>query len=871
MSSTVVDVSSSPSRSARVWVSTLPARASVALAVVCAMVAGALLGGASANGAPVHNPRLRTFDVQHIAYALKFDLDKHEVHGHVTHTIAPLQRGFTTVRLDAADMAFTSLQLRHANGKTEALKFDYNKDLEALTIELPRAYDKGESFDIAIDYVARPTSGCYFLTPADHSNTRELTQIYTQGETHDNHHWLPMYDAPNDFATTEATLTVPVPLVAVANGDFLGVTENGRNGEPHATRTYRYRLDIPHAAYLVSFVVGDMVTKTYEWQRGPNDVVPCTCWVFPDEAGMIDNSFGRTTDMLGDFSTITGTPYPWPKYDQVSIERFRFGGMENVTLTNVTSRTMHDDRAHLDWSSDWLVAHELAHQWFGDLVTCENWSDLWLNEGFATWFEHYWSECDRGADGYVWSLQNGIGRATRSDDRGDVRPMRCATYNSTWEMFDGRSYAKGGWVVHMLRRIVGDEVFTAALKKYLADNAHTPVHTRDLRTAFEQVSGQRLDWFFDQYVHKAGFPKLDVSWDWVKEDRMLYLTVNQTQQTSEQWPLFNLPVEFEIAPAARNAANEPAMHTLRVRKASQTFVVPCPYEPLRVRVDPRECWLKHLNLHQSREAWIDQIDDSSIAMRRMAIGEYGSRAGGDGAVRDRLFAVLESDAFVELRAQAAEVLADNCRGNNGVAERLLAVFHNSDPVKDASVRSAIAERLHHFPRFSPAIELARHLANDAADRSYRVEAGAIRALAHLRHPDADAICREALARESYYATLYRAGLEGLAEIGAPDVYQIAFELAQEGVDDSRRDAALDLVLKAFPDDPQLLPFVYDMLNDGNFRVRSRAARMLEEVPTEETLKRLEARLEVERDGGVLWPLRSTIEAVRAIVKPDEDK
>ena len=326
--------------------------------------------------------------------------------------------------------------------------------------------------------------------------------MWTQGQDEDAHYWFPCIDYPNAKATTEVKATVPAGYFVLSNGALVKTTSNASK----KTKTYHWKMDIPHVTYLVSCVAGKFTGHTDDV-----DGTPVSYYVQPGREADGARSFGKTPKMLRFFGERLNHKYPYAKYAQIAVSDFIFGGMENTTATTQTDTTLHDERAHLDFSSDPLVAHELAHQWFGDLLTCKDWSHAWLNEGFATYFEALFREFDRGADEFGYyrvALQDAYKREDRDHYR---RSIVTNVYVEPVDLFDRHLYEKGACVLHMIRTQLGDDLWWKAIARYVADNAMRNVETVDLARAIEDVSGLNFAPFFDQWVLHAGHPDFDVA------------------------------------------------------------------------------------------------------------------------------------------------------------------------------------------------------------------------------------------------------------------------------------------------------------------------------------------------------------------------
>ena len=500
----------------------------------------AILTAAAQTPRPNFN-RPQTYDVQHYAVRTSFDRVARKVKGDTTVVLKPLKAGLASVTLDAEDMIFSSVKL---DGSAKKLRFHTVPGRIVVTLDKP--YAPADTIAIRFAYTASPKKGVYFAD--EHREDGQVlnpAQIYTQGEADEAHHWFPCFDFPSDKATTEQYLTVKKGETVVANGELIERKDNG-NG----TETVHYKMSIPHSIYLLSFVIGN-----YAKVEDRYGDIPLGFFVYPGKEDVARRAFGRTKDMMRVFEEVTGVKYPYNKYDQTVVAAFQFGGMENITATTMSDVEIFA-AAQPDATDevDDLVSHELAHSWFGDLVTCKNWAELWLNEGFATFMEAVYREHAHGRDNYLAKVRNDAEIYMVGDS---ISPVRTGLYNlnaaNVDALFDRpeTNYSKGGAVLHTLREEVGDEAFWKAINIYLNRHKLDSVESTDLQAAMEEASGKKLGWFFDQWVYQGGFPRLTVAPIYDPKTGTLSVTVNQTQKADKLTPAaFRLPMELSVETAA---------------------------------------------------------------------------------------------------------------------------------------------------------------------------------------------------------------------------------------------------------------------------------------------------------------------------------
>src|SRR5712692_3595550 len=450
-------------------------------------------------GSKTHYARSRDFHTEHIKLELSFDFAKRRLFGEVTVTLSALIDGLRKVELDGVELLVKRVMM-----EGRELEFEYSG--RTLGIEVGRELSAGEKVTVTVKYEASPRKGLYFIQP-DEAYPSKPVQIWTQGEDEDSRYWYPCYDYPNDRSTSEVVVTVPGRFTTISNGKLLEVRENA-----DGTRTFHWREEIPHPSYLNSWVVGEYVKVEDVY-----DGVPVEYYVRPGREAEARRSFGKTPAMMRFFSEKLGVKYPYEKYAQTAVADFTFGGMENISATTQTDLTLHDERAHLDFSSDGLVAHELAHQWFGDLFTCRDWSHGWLNEGFATYFDKLFMEEDKGHDEFLYEMILVAGRYREEDAERYRRPIVEKVYETPSELFDRHLYEKGACVLHMLRFVLGEKLFWKSLAHYAQISRQQNVETDDLRRAIEEATGRNLEGFFSQWLYKAGHPEFKVRYQWKEE------------------------------------------------------------------------------------------------------------------------------------------------------------------------------------------------------------------------------------------------------------------------------------------------------------------------------------------------------------------
>ncbi len=743
----------------------------LAVALTCASLLAAPAALRAADE-PLRAPPDRPVDVVRIALDLTVDIEARTLEGTAALELTAL-RPVRRVALDAVDLEVSEVTVSARGGAPERALFD--NDGQRLVVELGRELPTGAPIALRVRYRVRdPRAGMHFFGPTPEEPDVPL-QAWTQGESTFNRHWFPCVDHPDERQATAITARVRPGMTVISNGELRGVEDDPKSG----LKVWRYVQERPHVAYLVTLVVGTFREVKDTWRGKPLG------YYVPPEYSEADarRSFANTKRMLDLFSELTGVEYPWPKYDQVVVEQFIVGGMENTGATSLNERTLHDERAHLDYRSEGLVAHELAHQWFGDLLTCRDWAHIWLNESFATFFDALWHEHDLGPAAYAWEM---LGNADRGLPAGRSRPILDRRYPDPGAMFDGRVYPKGSCVLHMLRAQLGEDAFWRGLKLYVARNADHGVETSDLRRALEEASGRSLARFFYDWVERPGHPKLKVTLARDAERGLVTVTIEQQQEGEP----YHFPAELRF-----RFGDEVETHTLQVTEKLQRFVLPRAEPVTAFRFDPREAvLLKELEVVKGRELWLAQLreDDPFGRLRAArALGEDRHPQAVDG-----LLTALAEDPAWEVRAEVAEALGDV--GEERVRDALLARLTAEG---EARVRRVVVDALRGRGRDEPtAAALAALL--ERGDPSYYVESSAIEAYAVAAEAPR-ALLEAQLAKPSHGETIRTAAIRGLRRLDDAALVPVFVGLlGKQHPPEVRRAAARALDVAGLPGTPE---------------------------------------------------------------------
>jgi aminopeptidase N len=766
----------------------LPNQSHAPAAVWCALLLSAVLAIPSAVRADEPYARSRDYDLQDIRTHLWFDVDRRAVRGEVTESVAALRDNVSELQFDSVGLTIESVQL---DGR--AAKFSVTPDKLVVTLERPAT--RGERHEIFVHYSGQPKKGLYFILP-DKNYPDQAKEIWTQGEAEDTRYYIPLYDYPNDRLTSEMILTVPSAWITVSNGKLVGVRD-----EPNGLKTWDWKQSEPLSSYLISVVAGELVERDDSWHG-----IPLRYVVPRGEEARIEPTFERTKDMLDYFSSKLGVPYPWAQYAQSSVDDFVETGMENTSATTLTTHSLVNPKLAPEDrdGSDEVNSHELAHQWFGDLITCKDWGNLWLNEGFADYFQFVWAERRFGADESDFEFWRDQNQWIRQPRLYSV-PILSRDFDDSTD-YEGNVYDKAGWVLRMLHDKLGDEDFYRGLRHYLEANRGQNVVTADLQKAIEESTSINVDKFFVQWVYGAGAPKFRVSYAYDPNAKELKLTVDQTQKVEGRVGLFDLPVAVEIAtPTGRET------HSIEVNQASQTFTFPANGAPLMVIFDKGDEILKFLDFKKDAPLLAYQLKnaettpdraDAAVALGNMRDDPNAIASLGDAA---------QHDPFWGVRVEALQGLGRI--GGDAAEKYVLAEANDPAPwVRDVAVRE--------LGNFKDDASLPARLSKIAdEDAAYRVRAAALGALATLRTPNAFDTLSAAVKSDSPDDIIREASLRALGRLGDVRAVPILTAWSAVGKPARSRQAAIGAIAGLDKSDKEITRLLISYLSEPYFDVR----------------------------------------------------
>jgi len=647
-------------------------------------------------------PEDRSYDVRHYKISVEPDFLNRLVTAAAEITLVPLNSADTAIWFHASGLDFTSVT---CGGKPVSFRTESGK----VYLSFPQRLQKGKLLTIQFTYrMDHPEKGLYFRVPTVTTPYRRL-QFWTQGEDRDSHFWFPCFDYPSDKATSEVLITVADSLKALSNGRLVEKVRNRKSGKT----TWHWKQEKPHSVYLIMAAAGD-----YEIVKENAGKVPLEYWVYPDLKKEGVRGFSATPRILKFYEDYTGMTYPWEKYAQIVIQDFMFGGMENTTATTMQDESVNlTDADLLDGGSDALVAHELSHQWWGNVVTCKDFRHLWLNESFATYFETLYTERFKSQEDFETEIYDNQYAGIQSDRSQGRRPVFHP------ESFTANLYPRGASILHMLRFILGDEGFQQSLRHYLKKHQFQPVTTENLMTAIEEVTGQNLYWFFDEWIYKAGYPQFDISYSLDSASGLLSVRVQQTQVLDSLTGIFKTPFLLEID---QNSGRE--LHQLWTASPDTTYFFRGITNLKNIIFDKQNWILDQNSFRKPDSMWVYQFktgetfSDWYDALTGLADTVYSRE------VQDVLLSAVKSHPYQNIRMEALNFLV--------LDKRMLTLDLIREAMKDTSslVRAAAARQLSSVREKEEAFRLGK--AWFSSDKSNRVQYILLDELINLKKLDA---------------------------------------------------------------------------------------------------------------------------------------
>ena len=738
-----------------------------------------------------HYPPHRYFQTNHAKIELSVDLEKKSISGSCTLELTPFSPTLDRVLLDACELDVRGCLVDGAQAE-----FEY--DNETLTVAMKPA---SGTRSIRVDYKASPKEGLYFTAP-DTEHPEKEVQAWTHSEPESARYWFPCHDHPTDKATSETVITVPKGFRVISNGRLLSTKEEG------GMTTFHWREDVPHSSYLTSFVAGKFETITQE--IGGIKLH----YNFPEsKKDDVLRYFGETPRIIEIFGEVTGVKYPYEKYDQTTVQDFIAGGEENINATTLAMNYYPEPGSEEDFQPAYatpfnnavnLVAHEAAHQWFGDLVTCSDWCHAWINEGFATYLQSLYVEKTRGADYMKWEMRAREAEYFEEDENEYRRAIVDRNYVWPHDVFDHTLYRKGAAMLHELRYIMGDEAFFRGINGFLKAYSRRCADTNDLRKSMEESCGLSLEEFFEQSFFKPGYPEFQVEYSWDDSSQAATLHVRQSQDTSDGTPIFKLPCDIVFYVGGVRKKFRTVLDA-----AEQTLVFSFEEKPTVVEFDPERWLLKKVKFDKSVRMLEDQLEQSQDAWSRAEAATALGKILSDGAVPALKAAALK-EQFWDVRACAVRALGEI--GSDSANAALLEVGLPAN----RRVRRSLAKALGSFKGEKTRKALVNILEND---ESPYVRCEAALALAKSWPDGSLPHLKRAMVVHSPNETLAEACLEAMGKIKEEEAKGIIGESLAYGRPTRVRIGALKAIKARGRVAEDELGVLKDMLQDKEFRVR----------------------------------------------------
>ena len=738
--------------------------------------------------------RPRTYDVQHILIKVSFDEKEKTVFGECTTTLQPLNDNFREFELDAIAMKIDYVK----DSKGKELKFEKIYNDKGLRIYLEKPLSKKDRITFTIKYSYQPKSGLYFVQP-DSINPDRRWQIWTQGQGKSNDNWFPCYNYQNDKTTTETIVTVKDNYTVLSNGKLISVKSDTKN----KTKTYHWKTTKPHSTYLVMLGIGE-----YHIIKDRYKNIPVDYYVYKEQVEDAKRCFKLTPDMIKFYSTVTGYEYPWEKYSQITLNNFMYGGMENTSATTLNDlRAVYDKRTEIDYQNTGLVAHELAHQWYGDLVTAKDGFNHWLQEGFATYFDALYREKLLGRDEFIRIMDENM-NAYKADER---KQGKIPMYSKVAPFV----YVKGASVLNMLRFILGDKDFFKSIKLFTKRFAFNLADTQGLMKAIKDATGKDLSWFFDEWLFKASYPHFKVNYVYDEIEKVIKLNVKQTHQVDSIVPYFRMPIDIEVA-----TIKGKKLHRIEVSKEDETFIIKSEYKPLNVIFDKGNWIVKDLVFEKSLDELIYQLKNADCVYDRKVAAYELSKFAKEDRIFEALYESGLNDKFWWVRIEVADssVALSNPKGK----DLLLKMLED----KKSTVRAEAARNLIYFQDEIVARKLRERINNDS---SYFVVGSSIVSLSAIEGEKALDVISNNLNINSFHDIIKHSIITALKIIDTPNSIDILAKLTKFGEKYNIRERAISTLATCKSDAPKVKEILQNLLNDKDIRVRDLAKELLSKI------------------------------------------
>ncbi len=546
---------------------------------------------------PLQFERDRDFDAIHYCIKLDVDMDRKKLTGENSITLKPLRSDLAKVALDAVSLVVTDVI------SDKGIPLDFEQTNEKLNVDLNRAYSYADTVKFTVHYyLTEQVLGLRFIDATENSPFQVSSDCFPNKARQ----WIPCYDYPNDKVTQEMIVTVDEKYKVLSNGTLMDIYENKQAGK----HTYHWKQSLPHSTYLVNLSIAD-----YAVIKDSLGSLPVNYWVYNNNVEDAKRSFAKTPYMIDFFNKLYNYEYPWEKYDQV-ISKYLGGGAEATSATLLGEGAVTNQKEEIDFSYEGVIAHEIAHQWWGDLITSRSWEHTWMNESFATYSDYLYKRYAWGNDEAEYDLLRKKNAYLREAHDSYMRPIVFNKYEDPGQNFDSHTYPKGANVLHMLRFVLGDDTFFRVLSAFLHKHEFQPVTTQDFMKCVKDISGKNMDWFFEQFLFHPGHPVFEITKNWNETTKILTLNIEQKQDKWDNVPIYKIPVNIGFW-----SADEKTTKKVWLNKKTESFEFKMETEPLMVRFDEGNNLLKEWTFKKSEEELLYQLKNDDVTGRLWAVDE----------------------------------------------------------------------------------------------------------------------------------------------------------------------------------------------------------------------------------------------------------
>jgi aminopeptidase N len=793
-----------------------------------------------------HPNRERSYDLLHYKGEFKFDFERRTIFGRSAIRLTPL-RALASFSLDAIYLNVKSVTHLESNGS-----LPFHMTATTLDIALPQKQTPHDTFTVVIEYDAQPKGGMYFRRNPQNEKLFYVT-TYGEGGLHAN--WLPIYNDVNDKFSTEMIITVPEPHVAISNGKLVASTTSGNE------RTFHWLQTLPHSNYLISLYVGDFEKGELAPAFGK---IPLSYWVPRGRLNEGAFTFRNTTKMVEFFSNRFDYPYVWDKYDQLAIPDYAIGAMEHTGVTGHRANVLRDQSGPLEndatfdtyyspWTAESLISHELAHHWFGNTLTCRNLSFIWLNESLASYLMMLWDEESAGKDllglDLVFAKRQYFDYVRREHV---IRPLEHHYFDDANAIYNTEhTYLKGAAVLHMLRKVLGDENFFRAMSYYLHKHEFENVESHDLKIAIEEAVGKNLEWFFGDWITGGGgHPVLEVGYQFLPERKVLSLTVAQVQPQIEGQDLFTLPGHVTITTSARTWKEK-----IWIDAASESFILPCDEKPLMVSFDGEGELVAELRFDKEAEELAYQAVHDALPGRMWAMNEMATRYPTAPLTVKTFSEIIASNSFWGVRAEAALLLGKvRTSAAEGAATQALRA-------SDYQVRKSAVLALAQMGTASAEQKLRQVIKSDA---NHDVVATAIVALAQANPKlEADFIQAQ-MSRSSWNDEIKIAGLRAWQRLAHPNLVATIKPYTEDRYNQGVVEAAFSAWAACAPQDTELHRKLLELTHSPVYTLQQYAIGALGRLQVQAAVSRLAQILVEQADDNLTTAARNALAQIRSV-------